>query len=435
MPTVLLILGVACVAPVLAWAVWWRPIVRLWAILLTGLLGLDSGPGGAAFKALLIGVLTISMLAPVNWKEVKRRSIHMKGLAVGALVVVMAGGLAQVLIRGAGLGDWLNDASKYAILVACVVACYRMRLTERAMVWLLWTLTPIASVAFALTWLSRRGLAVVDQFYVLGSKALLLALMSIAFTRGMAGSGTRAFGWLFLSALPVVAILISGTRSGILLAAPLVVMSFYGSRNRPSSMVKLVLVSVVIAAMTFWASAGGLLLGDSARDLFAVQRLADSYYLFLEGGVDDTLVSGRLTVASDAGLTFLESPVFGQGFGHVRGVDSTLITLAKFGIAGTLLLLVGVGALLRGLWLDDERIESRGAVLGLVVGLLSLSLSAAIFEDPGLGLALGLLVAATLGTLPIHQGGPGGGGVMWRRSARRSSRHRHGRRWDGHRVG
>ena len=410
MTSLVLVLAFACISPILFWVVTNWPALRLFALTLFGLLGLDSGRGGLIFKALFVCVLAIALLVPCDEAPPRRRSAHVSSNLAVVLSFVAAASLLQMMIRETPLGAWINDATTYAILVACVVAGYRIRVTPREADWLLVIITPLASLAFALTWLSRRGLGAIDAFYVLGSKALLVCLLSISFARAVLGARRRTLAWLVLSSLPIAAVLITGTRSGILFIAPLVAIALYGFRARPASIAKLVFVVCLVTALTLWASARGFLLGESARDLFAVQRLSGFFEAATSGGVDDDLVSGRGTIASDAWSVFLENPVFGVGLGNISGVDSTIITLAKFGVIGTLVLVVGIGRIMRDVWLDDTRAESRGAVVGICVGLIALSLTASVFEDPGLGLALGLSAALTRGVV-LH-GLPEGGTIV-----------------------
>jgi len=268
----------------------------------------------------------------------------------------------------------------------------------------------LGSASFAVEWLNRRGFLVVGiDRLALPSGLLAAALLGYAVSAVVHGERHRRL-WELAGAIAITSILVTGTRSGlIILVAPLVVVAV--SRRSPSAKTAQLatvairyVVAIALIGLAF-STFGGLNLSGPIDRLMTI---SDSF-----GGSEQASQSFRQRQAQteQAWLRFADAPVFGGGPGDIFNwttefgpkaavnIDSPLSVPAKFGVIGTVALgasLLGYIRLARRARTQPARATPAAAFLAYLVVILVTSLILSPLEDKGGSFALLLLLALCL---------------------------------------
>lgn len=395
-----------------------KPLGRL-LIYICGALFMFQGSGGNSLKllymaaVLLGGVLAmVSIGGQIRLRPELRRAVpqHWQIFALGVALALTLSGVriadGQPLVI-----DFVRDATTYALLLvapAYGIDC-GLAISSRLLKWVAIAIGTFAAVSFMVSWLSRRDQAIgdTDQFALSSS---MLAVPAICLCLTLFLLRRRGNTLLLIIALALMGMIVmGGGRSGaIYSAAALIVYTCFNhlpaARRAPKAAL---LAGVAVLALLVTTSVSAALTGDN----FLSKRLDWFTTLSTDSIAIDPSGIQRLRAYSFYWNAFKDSPIVGNGLGvsyprvsnglPAAGnytLDSPLLYLAKFGLAGTTLLLMAIVVLVRGL----VRLAPRGTaerqfcsllLLGACTIWVSVLPSGAPTEQKGFGLSVALLVA------------------------------------------
>lgn len=143
--------------------------------------------------------------------------------------------------------------------------------------------------------------------------SLTLALPVVFYFLGSASSFWGKLTWMLSGGVLVWALALTGSRAGLLVGIPIIVISFVSLLW--SSRARLLVIPILII--------GGILLAWWLPQALESTRL-------IQGALDSD--SGRVSYNSDAWRVFADNPVLGGGFANMRGVSVPLMVLSAGGI-------------------------------------------------------------------------------------------------------
>lgn len=328
-------------------------------------------------------------------------------LAICCLVIV-ASQMATAVLGGTAVQLVIRDSLPYLLLIALPAIGVRIgpAMSGRYLLFLLFALTPICSIAFASDWIARRGLSESGGRFLLSSSTLVVLLFCFAATSSV--HGRRRLMWALVAGVSVVSVLLSGTRTFLVLfAAAAIFMTGRLAKGR--------IPPVRLAAATV---AGGMLFYISIPVLenaylepgYIASRFNLSALRSDDGLSQDQSFEARTASYSLARQQWREDRLFGTGFGYQyeiptrdRGVvqttslDTPWLLPAKIGAVGTSFYLLFIVAFLR-FSLKKLRLlpEVRVALIGWIGALVAYTPFSAWPEDKGTSVAL-LLIGLMIG--------------------------------------
>lgn len=342
------------------------------------------------------------------------------GIIVWQLFVVLP---YSVGVQGVSIENWLRDGATY-VLIGCavIIALDAISTTGRGLARGLVALVgAVAAYSFASRWIAARGLIDAadpnSDATLLSSLAALTLAVALAFALALVGKRIR-WTWLAIGIAFVLAVLVTGTRTGVVFAAVLV--GIVGARSKERAPVRRVLggalaaVAAVLAAIPITASLFSnadflterftsiwttLQNGVGSDQSGAIRARAYEYCL---GVWRDNLLMGR-----GEGWTFINPTTAVQGTDF--SVDSPLVYLAKFGIVGCLVLLTCLVAVFFPLIRRAPgfaRTVENTAVRGCAAILIALLPFGATFEDKGFSITVALAVLLVGTALREQQSSP-----------------------------
>lgn len=313
------------------------------------------------------------------------------------LIIAVANGVPLVL--------WSRDALTYLLISAGViigidaaasVSLRSARITAAAV-------GVTAAVGFAAAWINRRGLSEAD--YEQGLLASMVALtipLAMCLTLALAQRSGNLL-WMIGAAAIMIAVLVTGTRTGVVLAVTILGIVGAASKMR---------VTPLRAGL---GAAAGLLAVGMALPIAGAMLSSERFVRERLNSILDTLTGGfgqdysglsRERAYSYAWEKFEEFPLFGQGLGvfyfdpDVAGtsssftIDTPFLYLAKFGVVGSAILVLALALVIRSLltrgsgeW-SLEITMVRGALLAWIA-ILPFGPTT---EDKGFALSVALAV-------------------------------------------
>jgi hypothetical protein len=271
----------------------------------------------------------------------------------------------------------------------------------------------LAAYGFATEWIQRRGLVegasatTSAEGGLLGSMAALTLPLAMCLVLGLAQSHIH-WGWLLLAPVFLLAVLVTGTRTGVVLAVAIVgVIGLKAKKHVPPGR------AVVGVLLGFGSLALTLPLAGAAfsSEQFVQQRL-EQMARVLEGGFA-TDASGiiRERATQYCLQIFNAHPLMGQGLGIYFpnpnpggaamnfSLDSWAVLPAKFGIVGTTVICVSILLIFLAFIRSGGQpsLYENTAVRGSLITLLALIPFGTSPEDKGFAVAIALaalLVAA-----------------------------------------
>jgi hypothetical protein len=334
------------------------------------------------------------------------RPLLAASVAVGVLLVV-SGGVAYA--HGTPLASlWLRDIAPYALFAAAPVFALDAwsAFSYRALVRLLVAAGLLGAVAFAVTWLQRRGIADFALARIgLATHFLPAGLFAYAMSLALDAKRLR---WLAVAGFTLALLLATGTRSSLaLLAAPLAI-AFGARRAIAQRSIRLFVFVPITILLTLAAVAAVLHFSDA--DQADVSRRIEAFRTS-GTGMDNSYIE-RLRQTSVAWDTFKDDIVFGAGPGTIfqwvtvdrRLISSYLLDTpatfpAKFGLVGLLVLafvLVKYVSFIR--MVGRERVND--GTYFMLVGYAAIAVASTLFysplEDKGFAFTLILIVALAL---------------------------------------
>ncbi|MEA5456992.1 O-antigen ligase family protein [Sinomonas sp. JGH33] len=392
----------------------------------------DSSGIGAlkpVYFAVIVLAAVAGMLRVHRLPKEIQRAYRPMFVASGVLFGLVAIEAVGSVFGGVDVLRVLRDATTYMMIVAApwiasdaasTGGAMRARITAAAF-------CLVAAVGFAVYWLSARGVGTlsIDR---LGMFSFVLA--GCGFSLGIAyGLVRRNVLWLGMGLLSLVCVLVTGTRTGLLVLVALVAM--VGSKDArkipPLRLIGGLAALGVILAYVLPNAVTSLTSAD-----FFVRRTSSLLSIFSEGISSDQSGVLRLRAYQTTLDVWNAHPLFGVGFGYQFPnpsplqppsdfqLDSPTLVLAKFGIFGTLVLAAAVLLIAIGIARyhipTGIRSEAQTAGLGLVILCIALAALALPLEDKGFALGLTLILyllgveartASSSGAIPVpHTLGP-----------------------------
>lgn len=387
--------------------------LRLLLVTLGALLAFESSTGIDLTKLLYLAVFVLSL--GVAW-HVRRSELSLRRAdGPGALVsrawwlVVMVIGIALPIgvVDSHPLSLVARDAAPYLLLGAVpIIALDAARGVSRRFllgVFVVLGLFGTASLATELLSLREFTTLPVERLF-LSSFILPAVFFAYACARALRPRSPRreVLVWGGTAAGVLAALLLTGTRTAILLlAAPAVVLVLGGKLSALRRAVVLVGIGVALVALVFrFGGAVGIETGAALDRLGEVREIGAQGP---SGSLED-----RFAQSSASWEAFEDSPLLGTGLGNVFEwrnpsgvprqaftVDAAFSTVAKLGAVGALLLLAYF-LTLGQLALRFAGPTERAALLGLLGIVVPHCILSNPFEDKGLALGLIFVIALAL---------------------------------------
>jgi hypothetical protein len=388
---------------------------RLAFLILGGLTVLHSSGGLSLVKiAYLVGT-GVALSAAVR-NLVRRSWNHSDTVSFRPLLwcsllffLLVAISFPVAMVSGNSVSAWLRDVAPYLLFASVPIFALdcRANIRESILISTLLVAGLLSSASFAVQILQRRNyLEIPFHEVVLPSFLLSAALFCFAFSRVLNRKRARLF-WFAVSVVVVFLLLGTGTRSilVLLLAPPFVVIVTRGKtvgRILPLVFLGGVIITLALVlapSLSRYTSGGSERLLGRWQSIPAVLANPQADWSVVERGVQTRV----------AWATFAASPVLGSGPGHVFNwntpygtqkhtfnIDTPVSYLAKFGVAGLMVLAAMVVAFivsLRRVTLYAGR--SLGSALA---GYGTVVAGAAAFESPfeDKGLSFGLIFLLAL---------------------------------------
>lgn len=362
-----------------------------------------------AFLALILilGLVALNNVAVRGQQESPGVAQLLMSVRLGALTILATTLLALVwgaLSHGSVLDAARGSISYLTIPVGILCGLDAARTTSpRTLAGVIFGAAIATSISFMLFYSSIRGVgSTLDAIPILPSMSL--AGMGVALGGAkLSASTSRKVLPLVGVAVPTAALLVSGTRSGLLLPVGLLAGIIRDSNGRrPFFRITLWGLLSLVAVVPLVALAARLLgTGDFVR------ARIETLHIIGSGGIgSDASGASRVDRYELAWREFLERPILGHGFGaqyfdgrrYLHYLDTPVMYLASFGLVGTFLLLWALATVVRASWRAanvhpvNERLAAR-FLIGAVAVWLALSPLSAILEERGFALAVALAVA------------------------------------------
>lgn len=394
----------------------WSAHLRLLTVVFGGLAVLDSSSGFSDAKVLYLAALVVSVLAA--WQGLVTtmthgRAAHIRRLAergFGIILVLVAASLPVALVHDNSVTVWLRDVAAYLMLGAAPIlaADAASQARTKFLTYAFILAGGLVTVSIYLDLASTRNFTSGDttELALLSSFLLPVTLFAYATARAIAPHERESHGFLWWGLLAsgiFAAVMLSGTRAGILmLVIPPAVVIFSGRGRGIYRSIGLGAVAALLVVLAF--GVGGSF-GVTTR---AVQDRLLTTGAALSSPTEDGSLSERFRETGAAWRHFTTSPLVGVGPGvyfewrGARGdtrrafvVDSSISTLAKFGVLGVIALLL-FGRNVRRIMRMVAKSPERLALSGLAVWLCVYAVLSNPFEDKGFAFGLIFILALLL---------------------------------------
>jgi hypothetical protein len=403
--------------------------VRLPFLVFGGLLVLQSSQDVNLVKVLYLAGVGIAVAGSV----IRLQNAPVAGgvMAVKARPLILVSGLFLVMIGvsfpvamsyGTSPDVWLRDASAYLLFAAAIVvgvdaaASY----SARAMVWLLVVAGLVSTLSFTVQWVGSgwRGLADLPlQRFVLSSFFLPAAIFTYASVRSVLSGARTSMPWVACAGLVAALMLVTGTRSSLLLGIGPVAGLWFYRKNGYRVGARLLTVGALFAIGIVAAVQLGAIGGDTSRLLARFESIGS---LLGNPGSDSSLLD-RLA-QTNAGLqSFLSAPIVGMGAGHLFRwqdglgfaresfiLDAPTAFLAKFGVTGAAVAVAGAALMIR--WPSASAVRAPVATATwtgfMAIFTIWFLLFGSPWEEKGFSLAVALLIALVSRDLAPARRGP-----------------------------
>jgi hypothetical protein len=330
-------------------------------------------------------------------------------LASAPLAALLAVSLPVALGDGVRLSDWFRDGFPYLLLVMVPALAFDASKTVRAAVLRRFLVLAglLTTVSFTFTWLERRGVGVLDVTRIGAySIGLIACLFSYAVVRAALGPGRVRWFAVVISLL--VGVLVTGTRSGLVLGGAFAGVLGSAARCRvPLPRISAVLLPLAVAAAlgTPW------LASKVSSDPDFLKTRVSSAVAVASGGVEDdqsllarrndyqaayTQVTRHVWLGTGPGYRYVRPSLTRRVVRESYTLDTPLTTVAKFGVVGTALCLcylVSLGLAFRRSYraAGPSHVATAGRALAAVfVVFLPFG---SLLEDKGMAIGLLLLLA------------------------------------------
>jgi hypothetical protein len=309
---------------------------------------------------------------------------------------------------GTSTDQWLRDSLSYFLLTLLpyIGIAAGPAISARWNRRMYFIVGVVVSLGVAADWLGRRGVSALPiGRFVLSSAVVVALCFSFAVTMACLPSTRRRLLWGAASLLIMMAMLLPGTRTNLLLFATFFgILGSVGNVRVPAGAAArfaLTLIVTLVIAIPIFAQ---VFISDPE---FLRQRVAFAVTV-LQGDAEADQSYGERKAAYDLADEALgEYPTFGTGPGHLYAIypiptynlDSPVIIPAKFGLVG----MIFIGAFLLSIVDAVRKIRRRcgpsptyTALSGWLVILVALVPFGPWLEDKGFSIALVMIFASML---------------------------------------
>jgi O-antigen ligase len=388
---------------------------RLLFLVFGGLLTLQSsdslGPIKLAYLAGVVVSCAGAVFALSKSTDWFRRGLAMPllrgSIAISALISIS---LFVALNHDVGRTDWLRDVAPYGLFALTPIFALdaQWAFSRTALVRVLVCAGALGTISFSTYWLEQRNIANLP-FSSFTLSSFLLPAALVAYAMGAAlHSNRRRVRWLSLAALAFTLLVVTGTRSTLLLGLIPIVVAVGARRYLSARIFRLVLVTPLALLVIAAAAYSVVEITDASTSVIS-ERIST---LKETRTSEDASYRDRQAQAAVALDVFSADPVFGAGPGTYFNwtvsnggkrsaflLDTPMAFPAKFGIVGLAIVafvVLSYGSFLRSMFrFNHPRPETLAFTAYAVVGIGNSFLTNPL-EDKGWTLGLLLLLPLVL---------------------------------------
>ena len=340
-------LGVAIgVSPLVLWALASHAWVRLAIVVLGGIFVLGSSSEVSALKLVYSGLLVLCSLVS-GFRLLRNSPIWIRpfralvgpGLLLSGVLIVSFFASPD----GADVTTFARQAIFYLMLLAApIVGLDSGRDLSPANVYkIVWLVGLIAAVGFATDWLARRNVSSLELGkFVLASSILPGFAFGLALILLTTASGfLRKLPWLTLVILIPIAMLVTGTRSNLIIfVAAFAIIGALRNKRVPLKRLAVSLSSIAVIGATLFPIVASAVISQPG---FIENRIQALLSVASGDSANDQSLSGRQLQYELALQIIGRQPLFGQGLGYEIPftLDTPLLTVVRLGIVGSLVLI------------------------------------------------------------------------------------------------
>ncbi len=323
---------------------------RILFLVFGGLVTLQSSDSLGGLKLLYVaGVVTscggalFEFSRSQDWLT-RKRAIPLLRVSATMSALIL---ISLFVSRGHGVArtDWLRDVAPYLLfaLAPLFAVDAQSAFSRKALVRLLVTSGLVATVAFATHWVEQRQIAELPLSQFALSSFLLPAALFAYATATALQVGQRRARWVLLAVLIFTLLILTGTRSTMILALAPIVAVIAARRQRSARFMRLAVVGPVVLVLMV-ASAYGVLMVTHASSTVLGNRIS---ILKHTGTSSDASYLDRRAQTHAAEKIFSAHPIFGAGPGTYFNwtvtngeersafiIDSPMSFPAKYGVVG-----------------------------------------------------------------------------------------------------
>jgi hypothetical protein len=390
---------------------------RVLFVVFGGLLTLQSSDTVGPLKlAYLAGVFTAfggALFSVSQSKDRFRRALALPLLRVSIMFFVLV--MLSLLVARAhatARTDWLRDVAPYILFASAPIFALDAQSAIRRgrLVLILVTAAGIATLSFATLWLEQRQIAKLPfSKFSLSGFYFPAALFAYAVAASLHGNARRV-RWLTTGALVFALLIVTGTRTTLILVIVPIVVALGSRRYFGARLRRLILLGPVVLLLIL-AAAFSVLTFTHASTTVISQRFA---ILKTTGTASDASYRDRQAQTRAARTVFYANPILGAGPGTsfewrvTNGdrqsnfiIDSPLDFPAKFGIIGlaaVVLLVLNYFSFIRSAFRFNHPRTETLALAGYAALVVAGSLLGNPLEDKGFTFGLLLLLALVFRT-------------------------------------
>lgn len=388
---------------------------RIVVFVIGGFLVFQTSTGLSTPKLLYIAATVISVLAVISrlrrtlandWAMGLRMTLWGCALLAGWIVFITLPWSSS--LGAASLSGWFRDATTYLLMPAGVLIGIDAgsRVSVRTARLLTATVGAVSALGFASHWIAVRGLSEADASTnvqnLLSSLAALAVPLALALTLGLTEDRMH-IGWLLFGAAMLMAAVITGTRTSIVLAVAL--LGVWGSRAKRRAPLSRILSGVAIMSAILAAALPLALAAFSSTE--AVMQRMKSVTLILSSGLSsDQSGLARLRAGEISQAIWRSQPWLGRGLGvtfpslnpgrtsGTFSLDTPWMFLAKFGLVGSVVLAIAFLLIFSSTQKRSTAWVPAGTVArAAIAAWIALLPLASIPEDKGFALTTALIFA------------------------------------------
>jgi len=394
---------------------------RILFVVFGGLLTLQSSSGVGSMKLLYLAGVFVSFAGALfrfsQSRDVSTRAfvapllrvcVAMSALIAISYLVAQAQGVVRV--------DWLRDVAPYVLFALAPIFALdaQWAFRRRTLVRLLVVAGLIATASFSTNWLEQRHIARLPfSQFALSSFFFPAALFAFAVASAL-HARERRIRWLFLAALVFALLVVTGTRSTLILAVAPVAVAFAARRQLSARFIRLVLLAPAAVLVIAVAVVSVVQVTHASTSIIS-KRIT---ILKETGTSSDASYKDRQAATRAARDVFYAHPYFGSGPGTYFSwqvtngeqrsefiVDSPVSFPAKFGVVGlavVLFLVLEYASFMKAAFrFDHPRPETLALAAVAALAVLDSFLTNPL-EDKGFTLGLVLLLALVFRTSDVR---------------------------------